>query len=214
MPRLLAPLLAYLCLGLALAVPAAAKGRVKVAILPVGIHALEGHEYLQSGLADMLASRIGQYEGVSVVRVEDADAATSNAQKARESAKKVGADYVIFGSFTNFGQGASLDLVCIASEEGTKVRDVFVQAGTLGEIIPKLDQVAERVARFALTGEPEPSPAVAAAPPGGDGGAAAASAGGAASLAERVEALERVVFGGDAKAERVEEEDLRAQRAE
>jgi TolB-like protein len=213
MPRLLAPLLACLCLSLALAGPATAKGRVKVAILPVGVHALEGHEYLQSGLADMLASRIGQYEGVSVVRIEDDTAATSNAQKARESAKAVGADYVVFGSFTNFGQGASLDLVCIATPEGSKVRDVFVQAGTLGEIIPKLDQVAERVARFALTGDPAPSPAVAAAPPGDGDGATPASAG-EPSLAERVEALERIVFGADAKAEPVEEEDLRAQSGE
>lgn len=213
MPRLLAPLLACLCLSLALAGPATAKGRVKVAILPVFVHALEGHEYLQSGLADMLASRIGQYDGVSVVRIEAEDAATSNAQKARESAKAVGADYVVFGSFTNFGQGASLDLVCIATPEGTKVRDVFVQAGTLGEIIPKLDQVAERVARFAMTGHPASMPSISAGPPGGGAGAAAVAAGDP-SLAERVEALERVVFGSDAKAEKVEEEDLRAQSGE
>lgn len=163
---------------------------VRIAILPVVVNAAEGHDYLRAGMADMLASRVGRAQGVAVSRLGDAALATTDAKKAREAGRNAGADYVVYGSFTAFGAGASLDLACTATaasakEDETPTRAIFVQSGTLGDIIPKLDGVAERVARFATHGE-QPAPVVpiaevAPSPP-------------VDALVQRIEALERAVF--------------------
>lgn len=202
--RLLVPIVAALLLA---ASPAAAAPPVRVAILPLVVHALDGHDYLRDGLADMLASRIGRVDGVSVVKVADTGSATRDAETAREAARQVGADFVVFGSFTRFGDGASLDLLCTETtspedRSAPPVRQVFVQSGTLSDIIPELDGVAAKIARFAATGGPPPVAAAPAEP--GASGEASASAGPAAaqsgkpddleSLRRRVEALEQEVF--------------------
>lgn len=218
--------LAIACLGLgALAGPARAD--VRVAVLPMVVHALEGHEYLRDGMADMMASRVGRVPGVSVVRVPEPAAATTNAQKAREVALRYGADYVVYGSFTAFGGGASLDLECtsavpVGNPGNVPVRAIFVQSGTLGEIIPELDALAAKIGRFAKGAElPEgvvsDSPAVAAAPPppaGADSASFAAIesdmrtvAARLEKLAARLDSLEKTVYA--ARPEKVEEADLR-----
>jgi TolB-like protein len=190
-----------LLLGVA---PGAAQAQVRVAVLPLQVNALEQHDYLQKGLADMLTSRIGRVEGVSVLRVDDPKKATRKQDQARSTAQDLGAEYVVFGSFTAFGGGASLDLICSSVADGTTKRG-FVQAGNMGEIIPQLDGVAEKIARFAAAGAAA-APAVAAAPP-------SAKAGGGAEaerireLESRIEALERVVFSQPK--EPLEESDVR-----
>ena len=161
----------------------AARGeeRRTVAILPVVVHALEDHAYLRDGLADMLASRLGQQPGIAVLRVGDPAAATNDADTARATAKALGAQWVLFGSFTRFGDGASLDVRCVpvAAPGDSGPRSIFVQSGQLAELIPRLDGVAERVAAHVL---------------GREWGAAAPAASWRSEIDElrrRIEALER-----------------------
>ncbi len=189
--------LATLALLLA-AAPALAAPPVKVAILPMRVNATETHNYLQKGLADMLSSRIGRAEGISVLRVEDPSKATTDAREAVAAAKEVGAAYVVYGSFTAFGGGASLDVECAATESAADGsvdrREAFVQAGNLGEIIPQLDDISSKIVRFAQSGAR--APAVSAGPPAATGAAAGAGASTAEvhALEQRIEALERIVF--------------------
>jgi TolB-like protein len=181
-----------------LALPAAAQPKVRVAVLPVVVHALERQDYLQSGISDMLSTRLEQNPGLSVIRIADPKQATTDPKAAREAAQAAGAEYAVFGSFTRFGDGASLDLRCLSTTAGAKdePRGVFVQAGSIGEIIPRLDDVADRVGRYALAGAPG-VPAVSAGPPG------AADAGGSFQdalseldeLRARVERLEAALYG-------------------
>jgi outer membrane protein insertion porin family len=173
---------------LAAALLAAGAGRaeaapVSVALLPVAIHSNDaGAAYLSAGLASMLSSRLDQFEEISVVRLEAAPGADQEA--ARAAARAAGADFVVFGSFTQFGEGASLDLNCARVEGGDAARRVFVQSGTLGEIIPKLDELAEKI-RLYVSGGRAPADAAAAAP---------ARPAELVELERRVEALERTVF--------------------
>jgi outer membrane protein insertion porin family len=179
-------LLPPLVLWLALAASAgAARGeeRRSVAILPVVVHALEQQAYLRDGLADMLASRLGQQPGIGVIRVNDPAQATVDADAARAAGRAVGAQWVLFGSFTRFGEGASLDVRCVpvAAPGDPGPRSIFVQAGQIADLIPRLDGLAERVALHVMGRDP--------AGPGG-----ATGAGGSRELDElrrRVEALER-----------------------
>jgi outer membrane protein insertion porin family len=179
---LLSPLALLLALGAA-GSAARAEERRSVAILPVVVHALEQQAYLRDGLADMLASRLGQQPGIGVIRVSDPAQATVDAEAARAAGRAVGAQWVLFGSFTRFGEGASLDVRCVpvAAPGDPGPRSIFVQAGQIADLIPRLDGLAERVALHVMGRDP--------AAGGGD-----ASAGGRSELEElrrRVEALER-----------------------
>lgn len=178
-------------LGFAILLGSAAKAetdeeRTRIAILPVVVHSADSRGYLRAGLADMLTSRLEQIDTLEVIRIDDVDQATTRASQAREIGKAQGADYVLFGSFTRFGEGASLDMQCVAVEEedseGAPERQIFVQSGNIGNVIPDLDNLVGKVSRFAGAGGLVPS-AGAAPPPGED-------AANLASLLLRVEALE------------------------
>lgn len=138
----------------------AADARVPVAILPMVVNSLDGADHLRAGLVDMLASRLGRDPRLAVIRVTEPAAATRDPQAARATARAQGAAWVVFGSFTHFGKGASLDLQCVrVAETGDASRHVFAEAGDLGEIIPKLDPLAEKLVRHVLNGPGAEPPA-------------------------------------------------------
>lgn len=146
-------------LGLALvmlsAAPvAAAEARTVVAILPIVVHSTTDREYLRSGLADMLASRLGREKGVAIIKLDDPDQATTDVAAAQAAGRAAGASWVLYGSFTRFGEGASLDIRCVQvdGEDTGHPHSVFVQSGTLGDIIPRLDNLAKRVAHHVTSG--------------------------------------------------------------
>jgi TolB-like protein len=176
---------------------AGAAPKLRVAVLPILVHSTEGRGYLQAGLADMLASRLGRSAGILVVRVEDESQATSRLPDARAAARSVDADYVLFGSFTHFGEGASLDVLCAAvddTSESLEPRQIFVQSGTIGEIIPKIDTVVEKAARYMTNPQHPGEPAVSASPPEVGSGESAELLDALSeldTLRERVDALER-----------------------
>jgi len=163
---------------------------IRVAMLPVSVNSpLSETGHLSAGLADMVAARLEQNGQIVIIRL---DAPATSREEAIAAGKKAGAEYVLFGSYTQFGDGASLDLRCapVIGGENDAPRRVFIQAGSASEIIPKLGVLSESVSRY-LVGVAE-SPGV----PAG-AGALAPGAPDAASLAdieERIEALERVIF--------------------
>jgi len=190
------------------AASAGAEAQVRVAVLPVVVHSLEQQEYLQSGIASMLATRLDQNARLHVVRVADPGQATLDGEAASATARAAGAEFVVFGSFTRFGDGASLDLRClpVAGPQGQDPRSVFVQAGSVGEIIPRLDDIADKVGRYVTSGGAA-TPAVGAAPPGPATAAGTSSEALGDALSEldelraRVERLEGALYGregGDA----------------
>ena len=131
----------------------AAADRVKIAVLPVVVHSSESRQYLRDGIADMMSSRLEQVKQLEVIRVDDESLATNRASEAIAEGRKLGADYVLYGSFTRFGEGASLDVQCVAvaeDEAGAPVRRIFVQSGHIGSLIPDLDDLVGRITRFAV----------------------------------------------------------------
>jgi TolB-like protein len=184
------------------AASAGAQAPVRVAVLPVVVHSLEQQEYLQSGIASMLATRLDQNARLHVVRVADPGQATLDGEAARAAARAAGAEFVVFGSFTRFGDGASLDLRClpVAGPQGQDPRSVFVQAGSVGEIIPRLDDIADKVGRYVTAGGGAlPAVGAAAAGPASAGGASSEAFQDALSeldeLRARVERLEGALYG-------------------
>ena len=192
-----APLaIAALLAGVALAVPAPARAateRVRVALLPIVVHSNDSREYLQQGLSDMLVSRLGRDQRLGVIKVEDPGKATTAIDKAREAGHAESAEYVIFGSFTRFGEGASLDLSVAKVASDATPRQIFAHSDTLGGIIPMLDGVAEKTVVYVVEGAPS-GPAVSAGPAGSTASTGAAPDGDVQELRRRVEALEHIVF--------------------
>jgi hypothetical protein len=166
-----------------LAAGGASAAPVRAALLPIAVHSSDdGSDYLSAGLAEMISARLEQSGGVSVVLVTGPPVATSELEKAVEAGRNAGADFVVFGAFTQFGAGASLDVQCAAvkADAETRPRRIFVQSGTLGEIIPKLDDLAAKIARFMTSGS--------GAPP-----VAASDASELDEIRRRLDALERAV---------------------
>jgi TolB-like protein len=175
--------------GLLGAAGAASAERVRVALLPVLVHSSESRDYLQQGLSDMLVARLGRDPRLAVIEVEEAAAATTDPETARAAGRRAGGAWVVFGAFTRFGEGASLDLQIarVDGGDGDEPQQVFAQAATLGALIPMLDGVSERITARVLGGDAgAPAAAAGGAPAGGDGSEVA-------ELRRRVEALERAV---------------------
>ena len=194
--RLLAAVFVPLAL---LATAASAAESVRVVILPVVVYrAAKDSAYVSQGVADMLSSRLEQVGDISVVRVESAKAATTDREAAQKTASRFEGDFVLYGAFTQFGEGASLDIHCASlqpGDGGDAPRRVFIQSGTIGEIIPKLDMLVDKIVMFVRGGEA----ATVADAPGAeewanlqDGGAVDPDA--IQELRERVEALEQAVY--------------------
>ena len=126
--------------------------KVSIALLPVVVHSAEDPNYLRAGLTDMLVSRLEQAGLFEVTRVSDASFATTSLAGALAAGRAAGADFVLFGSFTRFGQGASLDMQCAstAAVETETLREIFVHSGSIGDVIPDLDELVGKVSRFAV----------------------------------------------------------------
>lgn len=174
---------------------AATAARQRMAILPVVVHSAEDRDYLRAGLADMLNARFQQYGRFDVERVDDAGLGTTRLRSAVETGRELGVDYVLFGSFTRFGTGASLDMQCahIGPEGGVVepgLREIFVYSGSIGEVIPDLDELVGKVHRFALPGFDEGAVDVAAGPPTPAAGPPSADL---EALLDRVRTLEEQV---------------------
>ena len=124
---------------------------VRIAILPMRVHSSESRDYLRAGLIDMLASRLEQIDAIEVIRVDDPAKATTSYRRASDTGRELGVDYVLFGSFTQFGQGASLDVQVAAIAAGeAPMTQIFVQSGTMGDVIPDLDDLVGKISRFAV----------------------------------------------------------------
>jgi hypothetical protein len=170
---------------------------IRVAMLPVSVNSsLTETDHLSAGLADMLTARLEQNGQIRIIRL---DAPATSREKAIAAGEKAGAEYVLFGTYTQFGDSVQLDLHCapVVGGDADESRTVFIQAGSVGEIIPKLGVLSESVVRHLVGAAASPGPLAGAE-------AAAAGAPGAASLADieqRVEALERVIFAPPVAAE-------------
>jgi hypothetical protein len=191
-----APIAALLC-TLLLCAAASAGDRTRIVILPIVVHsAASDSAYVSRGITDMISSRLEQTGRVQVERVEDPNAATTVLGKALDFGKARGGDYLIFGAFTQFGDGASLDVHCLPLDvkneaEAASARRIFISSGKMGDLIPKLDEIVDRVALYTKVGpmQAQPgAPATAAAAP------SPAQAEALRDMARRLEALEKAVF--------------------
>lgn len=163
----------------------------KLLLLPIVVHSSEDPEYVRDGLADMLTARFARIGALELIRPADPERGTTDLEQALKLGRKAGADFVLYGSFTRFGQGASLDVQCSPTDETlarAPLREIFVHSGSIGEIIPDLDELAGKVSRFAKGEIIAPAALAVSASAGG-----APAAQSIEELVSRIEALEAAI---------------------
>jgi TolB-like protein len=123
----------------------------KVAVLPFQINAAQDLSYLREGILDMLASRLAWEGKVQVIEkqlVKEAMAgrqAPLNEAAARQVGKALGADYVLFGSLTVFGDSVSIDAQTVDLTGDKAPVTVFAQTKGMNEVITRINDFAQDV---------------------------------------------------------------------
>ncbi len=120
----------------------------KVAIVPFKVNADRDLSFLQAGIVDMLSTRLshpGTVEIIDPATVSSVLATMTtglNEKSARELGMRLGARYVLFGSLTSIGEAISLDARTVDVLGVKPLASYFVQADTLGDVIPKINRLA------------------------------------------------------------------------
>jgi TolB-like protein len=134
-----------------------AKEKKKVAVLPFAIHSAENIDYVKQGVRDMLSSRISVSDGIEVIG-KDAVAEAMKEKGAKDLTladvydlgKKMNVDFVVWGSITKIGNSLSIDgkLVDIVTYKSDV--SIFTQSQSLDDVIPKINDFAQRIDQHIL----------------------------------------------------------------
>jgi len=147
-----------------------AKEKSVISILPFSTHSAENIEYIQQGILDMLVSRISVSDKMELT---GKDAVLANIVELGKKdltladvcglGKKMNADFVVWGSITKIGNNVSIDgkLIDIAANKSPV--GIFDQSQGLDEIIPKVNDFAQRII-YHISGVAPPA-VTASAPP-------------------------------------------------
>ncbi len=123
----------------------------KIAVLPFSMNTDRDLTFLQTGIMDMLNSRLAWKGKVQViekgtVRKEVAAVpAPLNKEKALKIGKALGADYVIMGSLTVFGDSVSIDAKILDVAKSNELVTAFDQSKGMDGVIPTVNQFAEDI---------------------------------------------------------------------
>lgn len=155
MTKVLAAILVCLCAPIALAQkqpPALSK----VAVLPFAMNTPNDLAYIKDSIRDMLTSRLAWQGKVQIIE----RAATDQALRGKKAAlspeealaigKGLKVDYVLYGAVTAIGKAVSIDAKMVSVAGSAEPIDLFTQANSLDEVIPKINQFAELINRKAF----------------------------------------------------------------
>jgi len=144
--------LLFLIFFIALTCPLWAKEKSTVAVVPFAVHSADNIDYVRQGISDMLASRIA-VEGKIIVlskdlvqeAIKDKPGKELTMEEIHALGKKLKADYVVSGSITKIGNSLSIDgkLFDIIASKSTV--GIFAQTQGLDEVIPKMNDFAQRI---------------------------------------------------------------------
>ncbi|MGA2936195.1 MAG: hypothetical protein ABSF52_03740 [Syntrophobacteraceae bacterium] len=131
----------------------------RVAILPFAMNTPANLNYLQSGMRDMLFSRLSWQGKVQVVDKSETDRAARGAKEISPSeALRIGAalkaDYVLYGSITGTGQSVSIEAKMAPVSGKTEPVSFYAQTKSLDDILPQVNLFAQQINQK-IFGKPE-----------------------------------------------------------
>jgi len=154
-------ILFLLSLILSLPLPAHTSNKT-LALFPLVIYGDKPLEHIRQGVKSMLVSRLSgggleviSDEGLASLLGEKEMKGITSKRRAEELAKRLGADYAIFGSITAVGGGYSLDLSLVElHKDGSRLTRVS-KAVDEAQFIPELSDVAYQL-RGIIEGKEKP----------------------------------------------------------
>lgn len=159
----------------AMALPLGAKDRATVAVVPFTVHSADNIDYVRQGISDMLASRIAADGKITVLgkeliheAIKDKAGKDLTLTDVTALGKKLNADYVVSGSITKIGNSLSIDGKLVDTATSKSSVGIFAQTQGMDEVIPRINDFAQRIVQQISGAAPSGSspPAVAApAPP-------------------------------------------------
>ena len=132
-------------------VPGFSEEPQKLAILPFTMNSDRDLNFLREGIMDMLSSRLAWKNKLEIIEkgvVKKESAAVPgpmNETKALAIGKALGADYVIFGSLTVFGESVSLDAKIMDVKKSEILITAYDQSKGMDGVIPTVNQFAENI---------------------------------------------------------------------
>ena len=136
-----------------------AKGKSTLAILPFSVSSAENIDYVQQGIWDMLASRLSLASKIEVINKDIVLANLKESAKKELTladvyglGKKMNVDFVVWGSITKIGNNVSIDGKLVDVGTYKSPVGIFVQSQGLDEIIPKINDFAQRISGH-ITGD-------------------------------------------------------------
>ena len=141
------------CLWVSIALAQQSPTLSKVAILPFTMNAPNDLAYMKDSIRDMLTSRLAWQGKVQVIDRASVDQAMRSRktgltpEEAVSIGKGLKADYVLFGTVTAIGKAVSIDAKMVPIKADAEPVDLYSQANSLDDVIPKINQFAELVNR-------------------------------------------------------------------
>jgi len=124
----------------------------RVAIMPFTTGGQENVDYVADGLRDMIASRVASGSGLAVIdpgvvkaHLTRTGKETLTPEKLREVGRLLGADYVIFGSTAQMGNGLIIVISMLPVSAGGAAVPVFSKTLELDDVIPRMQLVAQEI---------------------------------------------------------------------
>ncbi len=138
-----------------------AQDKKTVAVIPFTVYSAENIDYIRQGVLGILSSRLAG-SGWIEVTPREAVAEALKAPGTREPSaaeieslgKSLKVNYIVWGSLTKIGSSVSIDAKLSELATGKPPASFSSQTQSLDEIIPRVSEVAERIARQ-LTGAPQ-----------------------------------------------------------
>ncbi len=124
---------------------------IKVVVLPFQINAEKNLDFLKTGIQDMLASRLSWKDKVVVIDKTAVNTTVKglsqykNDSLALLAGGQLKADFIIIGSVTIIGQGASIDAKIMDITDKMPPVAFFGQSNELGGVIPEINRFATNI---------------------------------------------------------------------
>lgn len=119
----------------------------KILILPFNIHSEKDLTFLQKGIGEMLSTRLAFENKVVIVGKEEAGIIPGKTDEitALAAGEKTGADYVLFGSLTVFGESISTDAKFYDVQKKSQLVVINEFGSSQGDVIYHINVFAARI---------------------------------------------------------------------